>query len=186
MIVWPELGHIASPLALAKELRARGDRVIFAGLDLIRDSIVRHGFEFRVLAPLRRSARGLPTSILWSWAGEVPLATAFEELSGRLGALLDEARPQLVLIDSLYSLLGGLIEGRASWAIYETDLPAKPIPWCRRLTAAPFQSRRLRLEECYEPRGLNFFARPRAGAQRPLRNGEVGACRRGYRINSAG
>jgi UDP:flavonoid glycosyltransferase YjiC (YdhE family) len=128
MIVWPEAGHIAAPLALAKQLRARGDRVIFAGLEFIRERIVTHGFEFRVLAPLNRSSRGLPTSILWSWAGETPLASALDELCGRVDALLEEARPQLVLIDSLYSLLGGLIDGRTSWAIYETDLPREADP----------------------------------------------------------
>jgi UDP:flavonoid glycosyltransferase YjiC (YdhE family) len=142
MIVWPEAGHIASPLALAKQLRARGDRVLFAGLDLIRDKIVPHGFEFRALAQLRKDQNGIPTAILWAWTGDTPLAPAFAELSTRVDALLEEVQPDLVLIDSLYSLLGGLFEGRTRWASYETDLPreADPIVPPPHLNIAPRQT----------------------------------------------
>lgn len=148
LLVWPEPGHIASPLALARQLRSRGDRVIFAGLDMIRSKIVTQGFEFVTLASLSPSARGLPTSLLWSWAGEEPLAPAFEELSARVDALLEDARPDLVLIDSLYSVLGGLIERRAPWAIYETDLPreADPLVPPPHLNLVPSQTQETRAE----------------------------------------
>ncbi|HVZ32081.1 MAG TPA: nucleotide disphospho-sugar-binding domain-containing protein, partial [Polyangiaceae bacterium] len=69
-IVWPEPGHLAAPLALARQLRAQGDRVVFSGLSLIQRQVLDADFEFFELAPLSRSDGKAPSSVLWSWSGE--------------------------------------------------------------------------------------------------------------------
>lgn len=124
-IVWPERGHIAVPVAIAKQLRKRGDRVVFAGVSIIGARLRSLGFEFFELA--KGHAPWEPKesfSVFWTMPPREQFASAVDELLVRFQTLCESYAPSLILIDSLYSVLGMLPEAASiPWAQYETDLP---------------------------------------------------------------
>lgn len=121
-IAWPEPGHLASPVALALELRARGDRVVFAGAPAIRSAVASLGLEFCNLSPDALDPRR--ASVFARMPGLWGLRDAVDHLETAFVAAVEGYRPSFVLLDSLYSALGILAEARGlPWGIYETDLP---------------------------------------------------------------
>ncbi len=138
-IVWPEPGHVTGPLALARRLQARGERVVFAGLPEYRPFIERHGHDFRSLAAPPNDPPG--PSVFACPRSEADLAQAVRRLVAAFDAVCVEYAPAAVLIDSLYSAFTLLPAARGlPWATYETDLPREldlgspPLP-CQKRTA---------------------------------------------------
>lgn len=121
-IVWPEPGHVTGPLALARRLQARGDRVVFGGLPEYRPFIERHGFDFSDLA---KPPGDPPGPSVFACPREGPaLAEAVRRLVAAFGDVCARHAPSAVLIDSLYSAFALLPASRGlPWATYETDLP---------------------------------------------------------------
>lgn len=124
-IVWPERGHIAVPVAIAKQLRQRGDRVVFAGVSIIGARLRSLGFEFFELA--KGYAPWEPkesSSVFWNMPPREQFGSAVDELLVRFQTMCEIYSPSLILIDSLYSAIGILPEAASiPWAQYETDLP---------------------------------------------------------------
>lgn len=126
-VVWPEYGHVVTPLALAKQLAQSGYRVVFAGARTVAPALRALGYDYADL-----SLPGAPgESTLFDF---LPSRAAFSRAVDRLIVTLSEAlrcyRPALVLFDSLYSAFGAIASAaRVPWALYETDLPREHDPW---------------------------------------------------------
>jgi rhamnosyltransferase subunit B len=122
-ISWPELGHLVTPFALARQLRERGDRVVFAGAPLLAARVEARGFEFCDLSG------GDDASLFSIGASGFCLKRAVDGLVSSFEAALARYRPALVLIDSLYAAFGILAAAHGiTWAQYETDLPRELDP----------------------------------------------------------
>ncbi|MEY2936829.1 MAG: hypothetical protein RL033_7578 [Pseudomonadota bacterium] len=126
IVVWPEYGHVVTLLALAKQLRERRYRVIFAGVRTFEQPMRALGYEYANLSAARPGAE--PT--LFDY---LPNRAAFQSAVAHFIATfrgaLDSYDPALVLFDSLYSAFGTLAaDAGIPWALYETDLPREYDP----------------------------------------------------------
>lgn len=122
IIVWPEMGHVVGPLAMARRFEQDGARVVFAGAGFYRSRIEKAGFEFVDLsAPPGRSVE---FSVFSSLPNRSSIVAAVDNLIAAFDFALERYAPALVLMDSLYSAFSLLPEARQlPWATYETDLP---------------------------------------------------------------
>jgi rhamnosyltransferase subunit B len=126
-VVWPEAGHIAAPVAVARALQERGDRVVFASSEALATRIRMLGFEHVDLAGA--SDWGQRWSIFSTLPDRAALGEAIDRLSHTFQVAVERFRPSLVLFDSLYSAFSILAQAAAiPWAIYETDLPRELDP----------------------------------------------------------
>jgi zeaxanthin glucosyltransferase len=121
IVVWPEFGHIVTLLALAKQLRERGYRVVFAGIRTFEQPMRALGHEYANLSAARPG--GEPTIFDYQ-----PNRAAFQSAVAHFitifRAALRSHAPALILFDSLYSAFGTLAAAEGiPWALYETDLP---------------------------------------------------------------
>jgi zeaxanthin glucosyltransferase len=126
IVVWPEYGHVVTLLALAKQLRERHYRVIFAGVRTFEQPLRVLGYEYANLSAARPDAE--PT--LFDY---LPNRAAFKSAVGHFintfRATLRRHEPALILFDSLYSAFGTLASAAGiPWALYETDLPREQDP----------------------------------------------------------
>lgn len=126
IMVWPEYGHVVTLLALAKQLRERHYRVVFAGVRSFEQPMSILGYEYANLSAARPDAE--PT--LFDY---LPHRTAFQSAVGHFittfRAVLRSYQPALILFDSLYSAFGTLAtDAGIPWALYETDLPREQDP----------------------------------------------------------
>lgn len=163
--VWPEYGHVVTLLALAKELRARQYRVVFAGARTFEQPMRALGYEYENLSAAR--AGGEPT--LFDY---LPHRAAFESAVGHFVSIFRDAlrrrAPALVLFDSLYGAFGTIAAAEGvPWALYETDLPrerdsAAPPP---HLLLPPSSSNLRRIRDEWS-RKLQETAATREGARR--------------------
>lgn len=126
IVVWPEYGHVVTLLALAKQLRERQYRVVFAGVRTFEQPMRALGYEYANLSAARPGAE--PT--LFDY---LPHRAAFQSalahFTARFQATLRSYNPALILFDSLYSAFGTLASAAGiPWALYETDLPREHDP----------------------------------------------------------
>jgi UDP:flavonoid glycosyltransferase YjiC (YdhE family) len=126
LVVWPEDGHVVTLLALAKQLRERNYRVVFAGVRTFEPAMHALGYEYANLSAARSGAE--PT--LFDY---LPSRAAFQSALTHFIATFRKAlrsyRPDLILFDSLYSAFGTLAaDAGIPWALYETDLPREQDP----------------------------------------------------------
>jgi zeaxanthin glucosyltransferase len=119
-IVWPEYGHIVAPLSLAKRLKARGDKVVFAAAPQCERPLRSIGYDFVSLA----CSAGEGPSLFEFISTRTAFERAVDALARIWRSMLDLYSPDLVLLDSLYSCFSVLAEADGvAWAQYETDLP---------------------------------------------------------------
>ncbi len=126
IVVWPEYGHVVTLLALARQLRERNYRVVFAGVRTFEQPMRALGYEYANLSAARPCAE--PT--LFDY---LPHRAAFESAVAHFiatfQATLRSYNPALILFDSLYSAFGTLAAAACiPWALYETDLPREQDP----------------------------------------------------------
>lgn len=126
IVVWPEYGHVVTLLALAKQLRERHYRVVFAGVRTFEQPMRALGYEYANLSAARPG--GEPT--LFDY---LPHRAAFRSavvhFIASFRATLRSYDPALILFDSLYSAFGTLAaDAGIPWALYETDLPRERDP----------------------------------------------------------
>jgi UDP:flavonoid glycosyltransferase YjiC (YdhE family) len=115
IVAWPEPGHVAAPMALAKRLRASGERVVFAGHPWLARLV--DGFD---VVDLSASGR----SVFVPVAGPASLPAAVDATVEAFGRAVDAYQPTRVFVDTLYSPIGLLAEVLGiPWAQYEIDLP---------------------------------------------------------------
>ncbi len=126
IVVWPEYGHVVTLLALAKQLRQRHYRVVFAGVRTLEQPMRTLGYEYANLSAARPG--GEPT--LFDY---LPHRAAFQSAAAHFiasfRAALCQYEPALILFDSLYSAFGTVAaDAGIPWALYETDLPREHDP----------------------------------------------------------
>jgi UDP:flavonoid glycosyltransferase YjiC (YdhE family) len=126
IMVWPEYGHIVTLLALAKQLRERRYRVVFAGVRTFEQPMRALGYEYANLSAARPGAEPTLFDYLPHRAAFQSAVTHFINSSR---AALSRYSPDLILFDSLYSAFGTLAAAAGvPWALYETDLPREQDP----------------------------------------------------------
>ena len=126
LVVWPEYGHVVTPLALAKQLSSAGYRVVFAGVRTFEQPMRKLGYEYASLSEPR--ADGAPT--LFDFLPDhAQFCAALDVFVEVFRTALAAHRPSLILFDSLYSAFGIIAsDAGVAWAIYETDLPREYDP----------------------------------------------------------
>jgi zeaxanthin glucosyltransferase len=126
IVVWPEYGHVVTLLALAKQLRERNYRVVFAGVRTFEQPMRALGYEYANLSAARPDAEPTLFDYLPSRAAFQSAVTHF---IATFRAALRSYTPALILFDSLYSAFGTLAAAAGiPWALYETDLPREQDP----------------------------------------------------------
>lgn len=126
LVVWPEYGHVVTLLSLAKQLRAHGYRVVFAGARTLEKAIHALGYEFASLSEPRAADEPTLFDFLPTHAA---FQGAVDHFIDTFRSALSSLRPSLILFDSLYSSFGTLASAAGiPWALYETDLPREFAP----------------------------------------------------------
>lgn len=146
-VVFNEPGHIYPTLRLARELRARGHRVSYAGLappvgsPSFADELASHGFAFApisswfggAVSELRQYGKANDRDVVLEWRRALD---AFVPAALEIGRQPDRSGPDICLIDSILSVFAPLFEAMS----VPTMLVSTSLPLYRRPGLPPLDS----------------------------------------------
>ena len=134
-VMMPLPSHFFAGFNLARQLQARGYRIVFAGQDQLRASVEKEGFTFRSLL-YATEFRSMTPKV---WLGLL-LKSIFDQTYIRsryryfcrevfsFHAVEEEVKPNLVVIDSCLSFYALLLRSEVSRMIINTKLSMYPSP----------------------------------------------------------